>query len=100
MHANALAHGACVWTQRQLAGRGRGSNRWFSPPGVLTASFSLTLPGALAARQLSLAAGLAVCHAVEDAVPRARVRLKWPNDCFLEDRKLAGVLCERPSDTD
>ncbi len=96
-HADALAHGACVWTEHQSAGRGRGANRWYSPPGVLTASFALTLPGALAARQLSLAAGLALCHAVEDLAPRARVRIKWPNDCYLDDRKLAGVLCERPA---
>jgi BirA family biotin operon repressor/biotin-[acetyl-CoA-carboxylase] ligase len=99
-HAEALAHGACVWTQRQTAGRGRGANRWYAPPGVLTASFTLTLPGALAARQLSLAAGLAIAHAVEDLVPRARVALKWPNDCYLEERKLAGVLCERPASDD
>lgn len=96
-HAEALAHGACVWTQRQTAGRGRGSNRWYAPPGVLTASFVLVLPGALAARQLSLAAGLAVAHAVEDLAPRARVQLKWPNDCLVDNRKLAGVLCERPA---
>jgi BirA family biotin operon repressor/biotin-[acetyl-CoA-carboxylase] ligase len=99
-HAEALAHGACVWTQRQTAGRGRGANRWYAPPGVLTASFALHLPGALAARQLSLASGLAVAHAVEDLVPRARVAIKWPNDCYLDDRKLAGVLCERPGSSD
>ncbi len=97
-HAEALAHGACVWTTRQTAGRGRGTSRWLSPPGVLTASFVLILPDALAARQLSLAAGLAIAHAVEDLVPRARLAIKWPNDCLFDDRKLAGVLCERSQD--
>jgi len=93
-HAEALAHGACVWTRTQTAGRGRGSKRWFAPPGVLTASFVLVQPSPLAARQLSLAAGLAVAHAVEDLAPRARVAIKWPNDCIISDRKLAGILCE------
>lgn len=97
-HAEALAHGACVWTQHQTDGRGRGSHRWLSPPGVLTASFILLMPNALAARQLSLAAGLAIAHAVEDLAPRARLQVKWPNDCLFEDRKLAGVLCERAHD--
>jgi BirA family biotin operon repressor/biotin-[acetyl-CoA-carboxylase] ligase len=97
-HAEALAHGACVWTTSQTAGRGRGNSRWLSPPGVLTASFVLMLPDALAARQLSLAAGLAVAHAVEDLAPRARLAIKWPNDCLYDDRKIAGILCERSPD--
>jgi len=92
--AEALAHGACVWTRSQTAGRGRGAKRWFAPPGVLTASFVLVQPSPLAARQLALAAGLAVAHAVEDLAPRARVAIKWPNDCIISDRKLAGILCE------
>jgi BirA family biotin operon repressor/biotin-[acetyl-CoA-carboxylase] ligase len=64
---------------------------------VLTASFVLDLPPAVETSRLSLCAGLAVAHAVEDLAPAARVRLKWPNDCYLDDRKLAGVLCERPA---
>ena len=98
---DALAHGACVWTTRQTHGRGRGGAAWYAPPGVLTASFVLDL-GATDERQvaptrLSLAAGLAVAHAVEDVAPAARVAkvaIKWPNDCYLCDRKLAGLLCE------
>jgi len=51
--------------------------------------------------QLSLAAGLAVCHAIEDLCPDMHVGLKWPNDCILTHAngsvgKLAGILCERP----
>jgi BirA family biotin operon repressor/biotin-[acetyl-CoA-carboxylase] ligase len=96
-HAEALAHGSCVWTTKQTAGRGRGNKGWFAPPGVLTASFVLVQSSALAARQLSLAAGLAVAHAVEDLTPRARISIKWPNDCYYDNRKLAGILCERSS---
>jgi len=49
----------------------------------------------------ALAAGLAVCHAVEDLCPGVQVGLKWPNDCILTTPagtagKLAGILCERP----
>jgi len=94
---DALMHGACVWTERQSAGRGRNGAAWYAPPGVLTASFVLDLPATVAIAQLSLCAGLAVAHAVEDLAPAAQVRLKWPNDCYLDDRKLAGVLCERPA---
>jgi BirA family biotin operon repressor/biotin-[acetyl-CoA-carboxylase] ligase len=93
----ALAHGACVWTERQTAGRGQNGKTWHSPPGVLTASVVLDLPASVAPAQLALCAGLAVAHAVEDLAPAARVALKWPNDCMLDGRKLAGVLCERPA---
>jgi BirA family biotin operon repressor/biotin-[acetyl-CoA-carboxylase] ligase len=93
----ALAHGACVWTERQTAGRGQNGKAWHSPPGVLTASVVLDLPASVATAQLALCAGLAVAHAVEDLAPTARIGIKWPNDCMLDGRKLAGVLCERPA---
>ncbi len=96
-HLNALAHGACIWTQRQTAGRGRNGARWEAPPGVLTASFVLDLVDALDATRLSLAVGLAICHAVDDLSPGLDLALKWPNDCVIAGRKLAGVLCERPA---
>lgn len=95
---DALAHGACVWTRKQTAGRGRNGSTWVAPAGVLTASFVLHLRSSTP--QIALAAGLAVCHAVEDRCPGLRVGLKWPNDCVLSNPegrpgKLAGILCER-----
>lgn len=92
---DALAHGACVWTERQTAGRGQNGKIWHAPPGVLTASVVLDLPGSVLPAQLSLCAGLAVAHAIEDFAPSAHIGLKWPNDCYLLGRKVAGVLCER-----
>jgi BirA family biotin operon repressor/biotin-[acetyl-CoA-carboxylase] ligase len=91
-HAEALASGACVFTRRQTAGRGQPGSRWTSPEGVLTASYILHTT---TATPLALIAGLAVAHASEDHAPSARVQLKWPNDCLVNDRKLAGILCER-----
>ncbi len=91
---DALAHGTVVHTRCQTAGRGQEARRWLSPPGVFTASFVVDLPQPAAGRQLSLAAGLAVSHLVEDLAPRATVGIKWPNDCYCRDRKLAGILCE------
>ncbi len=98
-HLGALLHGACVWTRRQTAGRGRNGARWEAPPGVLTATFVLDLADALDATRLSLAVGLAICHAVDDLSPGLGVALKWPNDCVIAGRKFAGVLCERPAQT-
>ena len=89
-----------ILAERQTAGRGRGGNRWWSGPGALT--FSLVLDaGALllpAARrpQISLTAGLAVCQALDEALPSHKCRLKWPNDVYLDGRKVCGILVDVP----
>jgi BirA family biotin operon repressor/biotin-[acetyl-CoA-carboxylase] ligase len=43
---------------------------------------------------VSVRAGLALADAVDALLGVAVTRLKWPNDVLLDDRKLAGVLCE------
>jgi BirA family biotin operon repressor/biotin-[acetyl-CoA-carboxylase] ligase len=94
---------ALVITERQTAGRGRGANRWWSGPGGLT--FSLLLEparhGLPASRwpALSLAVGGAIATAMEREAPRSDVRLKWPNDVFVNGRKVGGVLIETPPTT-
>ena len=91
-----LSHGDVVFTPRQTAGRGQQGRTWYSPPGVLTASFVLDQILAVRLPGFSLAAGLATIYAVEDLMPdlQEQLRLKWPNDVLLNGRKLAGILCE------
>ncbi|MEG3858120.1 biotin--[acetyl-CoA-carboxylase] ligase [Microcoleus sp. herbarium12] len=97
--ADQLHHGDVIFTKQQTSGRGQHDRTWHSPSGVLTASFVLDnlnpnlLPG------LSLAVGLAVIFAMEDLVPECRdmLRLKWPNDVWIDRQKLAGILCEASS---
>ncbi|MES1022334.1 biotin--[acetyl-CoA-carboxylase] ligase [Gloeocapsa sp. BRSZ] len=99
MQTDNLHHGEVVFTRQQTAGRGQHGRTWYAPPGVLTASFVLDrlhssqLPG------LSLAAGLAVIYAVQDLLPHlsSKLWLKWSNDVLIEERKLAGILCEAAS---
>jgi BirA family transcriptional regulator, biotin operon repressor / biotin---[acetyl-CoA-carboxylase] ligase len=97
-HADSLAHGDVVFTQNQTAGRGQHGRRWHAPCGVLTASIVLDGPPAQLPG-LSLAAGLATIYAVEDLLPNLedKLRLKWPNDVWLQEHKLAGILCEAVS---
>lgn len=89
-----LAHGDCVWTREQQAGRGQNGRSWHSDPGVLTASFVCHLDQDQLGPLMSLCAGLAIAHCSEDLCPVEQVHIKWPNDCFVRGRKLAGVLCE------
>lgn len=90
-----------VLADRQTAGRGRGKNRWWSGEGALT--FSLVIDAAAAGipanrwPNVSLAAGLAVAETVASLISIADVRLKWPNDVFLNGRKVCGILLETAS---
>ena len=87
-----------VIAERQTAGRGRGNNQWWSSSGALTFSVVVEAGQPLlppARRPLvALVAGLAVCEALEQFVPRAALRVKWPNDVFAADKKVCGILCE------
>lgn len=84
---------------RQTAGRGRGANRWWGDQGALLFSLILDSPPVQPERvpQLSLCMGTAVCQAVRELVPGADVRLKWPNDVYLNGRKVCGILIESPT---
>ena len=97
-----LHHGDVIFTRLQTAGRGQHGRTWHAPTGVLTASFVLDNLNANLLTGLSLATGLAVIYAIEDLVPDCRdmLRLKWPNDVWINRRKLAGILCEATSDKD
>jgi BirA family transcriptional regulator, biotin operon repressor / biotin---[acetyl-CoA-carboxylase] ligase len=75
--------------ERQTAGRGRLGRSWASRPGD-SLTFSLGLPFAPADWSgLSLAVGVAVAEALHP-----RIGIKWPNDLWVDDRKLAGILIE------
>jgi len=91
---------AVVVSCRQTAGRGRGSNTWWSGPGVLTVTFVLPVRERLPAQELPLIAGLAVRDAAAELADSPQIRLKWPNDVLHGGRKLAGLLCERVSRAD
>ena len=78
---------------RQSRGRGRLGRAWTSPPGGLWLTLASPIPGV--DPRLGLRAGLAALRGIEGACgPIAALRLKWPNDVMVGDRKVAGVLAE------
>ncbi|MFN3304184.1 MAG: biotin--[acetyl-CoA-carboxylase] ligase [Roseateles sp.] len=81
-----------VSASRQTAGRGRLGRAWQSDDAALTFSIALPLPAELDLAGLSLAVGCAVADALDPA--GGRIRLKWPNDLFLDGAKLGGILIE------
>jgi BirA family biotin operon repressor/biotin-[acetyl-CoA-carboxylase] ligase len=84
----------------QTAGRGRGSNTWWSGKGSLTVTFVLPADANTPPHHVPLLAGLAVQRALTSLVGEGLVKLKWPNDLLHDDLKLAGLLCERSDNVD
>ncbi|UQY43878.1 bifunctional biotin--[acetyl-CoA-carboxylase] ligase/biotin operon repressor BirA [Erwinia sp. PK3-005] len=85
---------ACV-AEYQQAGRGRRGRQWFSPFGAnLYLSMYWRLEqGPAAAMGLSLVIGIVIAEVLQQLGAEG-VRVKWPNDLYLNDRKLAGILVE------
>lgn len=82
------------FAEHQTAGRGRRGREWVSPYGA-NLYFSLYHRFPLAMQELgglSLAIGAAVADVLSRSIPD--IRLKWPNDVLLDDRKLAGILVD------
>lgn len=84
-----------VLSELQHAGRGRRGRHWAAPFG---GSIALSLGWAFddasrASPTLSLGVGVAVARALERAGARG-IGLKWPNDLWLEDRKVGGILLD------
>ncbi|MGQ0502671.1 MAG: biotin--[acetyl-CoA-carboxylase] ligase [Panacagrimonas sp.] len=94
--ADARQDPQAVLAEYQSAGRGRRGREWRSPFGAnlyLSIAWSYPMwPPQLPA--LSLAVGV-VCARALRAAGVAGVQLKWPNDLWVGDRKLGGILIEQ-----
>ena len=86
--------------EQQLSGRGRRGRSWLSPFGSnLYISIGWEFEGGLAALDgLSLAVGVSVVRGLKALVGDSNIKLKWPNDVLLSQRKLGGILVELQGD--
>ncbi|HKI66560.1 MAG TPA: biotin--[acetyl-CoA-carboxylase] ligase [Solirubrobacterales bacterium] len=92
-------HGTVVTATEQTAGRGRQGRAWTAPPGKALLYSAILRPLDERHLLLPLSVPLAVCEAAEELEPRIECAIKWPNDIWVEERKLAGVLIEaKPQD--
>ena len=89
--ASGAPHGTLVTADEQEAGRGRQGRAWTAPP-TSAVLMSVVL------RELSETLPLAAAVAVSEAVP-LETQIKWPNDVWIDGRKVAGILVEgRPQE--
>jgi BirA family biotin operon repressor/biotin-[acetyl-CoA-carboxylase] ligase len=90
---------AVCLAESQSAGRGRRGRAWVSP---FASSIYMSVGwrfegGAEVLEGLSLAVGVVVCE-VLTGLGAEGLSLKWPNDVYLQGRKLAGILLEMSGD--
>ncbi len=93
--------GTLVISEKQTKGRGRLGRTWHSPSGK-GLYFSIILRPKLTFERLPalpLVAGLAVCRAI-DGFTGLTASLKWPNDCLINGKKVAGILVELTAELD
>ncbi|WP_319782586.1 bifunctional biotin--[acetyl-CoA-carboxylase] ligase/biotin operon repressor BirA [Oceanisphaera sp. IT1-181] len=92
---NQLNNGDICVAECQTAGRGRRGRSWVSPFGgqLIMSMYWRLEQGMAAAMGLSLVVGIAVVESLA-AQGFSGVQLKWPNDLYVNGRKLAGILVE------
>lgn len=87
--------GTLVWADSQTSGRGQRGNSWESEPGAnLTFSFTVAPTDLRMDRAFALseAVSLAVVETLGETGVAARI--KWPNDIYVGERKICGILIE------
>jgi BirA family biotin operon repressor/biotin-[acetyl-CoA-carboxylase] ligase len=87
------AHGTTITADMQTQGRGRQGRSWVAPAGGALL-MSVVLRPLIAKYELaSLAAAVAVAETCEELAD-VSAQIKWPNDVWIDGRKVAGILIE------
>lgn len=90
-----LPEGYTVYTDRQTAGRGQRGNSWESEPGMNITMTLLLRPVHIPIRE-QFRISQVVALGVTDILGRETdgFSIKWPNDIYWHDKKIAGILIE------
>ncbi len=93
---SSAVEGTIIITDNQTNGRGQRGNEWLSEPNK-NLTFSLivkpTFLKPIDQFNLTVAISLALCDFLTQRIP-GKVKIKWPNDILVHDKKLCGILIE------
>ena len=94
-HESEIPSPALVYTITQTAGRGQRGNSWESEPGKnITASLIFHPLDFPASRQFQISESIALSLIDYLKQKRVTAKIKWPNDIYVGDKKIAGILVE------
>ena len=88
--------GSVIMADRQLAGRGQSGNSWISEAGK-NLTFSVLLNPVFLAIERQFDLNMAVSLALNDFFNKYKIQsatIKWPNDSYINNKKVAGILIE------
>jgi len=88
-------HGTLIIADVQTGGKGRQARKWHSPSGGIW--MGIILKPKLEVSKISsitLLCAVAVAKAIDELHPRILPSIKWPNDIYINDKKLCGILTE------
>ena len=83
--------------QEQKNGKGRRGNIWQSNRGNLYFSYSQRFAIKDLSKMVCII-GLSLAQTIKNISPQSNVNIKWPNDVFLEQKKVSGILIENIRD--
>lgn len=96
MLTQGLEEGTIIITDDQKSGKGQRGNFWESKP-FLNLTFSLVLkPNFLVLQnqfQLTQVISISIAAVIQSLVPNI-VKVKWPNDIYVGNKKIAGILIQ------
>jgi BirA family biotin operon repressor/biotin-[acetyl-CoA-carboxylase] ligase len=87
-------HGSWISARIQDKGRGRLGREWRSLEGNLFLSMVVRPQDKSLWTWIPLATALGMAEAITEVFPSLPVRVKWPNDLWIHEKKLGGILCE------
>jgi BirA family biotin operon repressor/biotin-[acetyl-CoA-carboxylase] ligase len=86
--------GLVVLTEHQTEGRGRRGNKWFDGKCKSILCSILIFEDKITPDLMAIIAAVACAKAI-DKCGKHQAKIKWPNDIFVNDKKLAGILIEK-----
>ena len=90
-----LPAGSVVYAGKQTAGSGLGENKWLSEPDMNITASVVLYPAFLPAEEqfkLTMVMSVSICKMLESLDVMLKPQIKWPNDIYLNHRKVAGML--------
>jgi BirA family transcriptional regulator, biotin operon repressor / biotin---[acetyl-CoA-carboxylase] ligase len=87
--------GTVIYTDSQSAGRGQKNNKWESDEGKNLLISIILYPRSIAPEDqfyISMAVSLGICDFIDSFFPGSKI--KWPNDIYIKNDKIAGILIE------
>ena len=84
-----------LFSEEQTNGKGRSSNKWLSQKGDLTCSFFVSEKFNLNdLGKINIMISVCILDALKEIFRNLEVKVKWPNDLYIGEKKLGGILLE------